>query len=143
VPITTTFDKKNPDTTAEAILGEWLADFYASSSYIVTFEGPRLGTKPVVWLHKMPSENREVRTRKGGQTIQGKRMVYAVSMIAHDRAENLRMTDRLQGAVLASASNFISAGLRYIEVTPFQEIVVDSQEQVFRRDGIFHFVVEV
>ena len=143
MPITTVFDKKNPDTTAEAILGEWLADFYAASSYLVTFEGPRLGTKSLVWLDKMPSENRERLTRKAGATIQGKRMVYAVAMIARDRAESLKMSDRIQGAVLASASNLATAGLRYTEVTPFREVPVDSQERVFRRDGIFRFTVEV
>lgn len=53
------------------------------------------------------------------------------------------MTDRLEAAVLASASTLGTAGLRYVQVTPFQEIVVESDVRTFRRTGAMSFTVTI
>lgn len=143
MPITTSLDRHNYVDTAEAILREWLLDYFPSASYVVTYESPGRPTKPILWLQKLPSDNRLIRERSGGRTVQGKAMAYAVSALADDRKETLRMVGRLEAAVLASASTLGTAGLRYVEAVPFQEHVVESDVQTYRRTGAISFTVTI
>ncbi len=144
MPVTSTFNSAKYEESIEAILQEFLVDYFAAASYTITFQPPSEPAKPTLWLQMMPGQNREARTSDGkGKWVQGKRVMFLVSMLSKARADAVTMADRLTGAVLASSSALGSAGLRYAELSPVQDIIVESQPQRFRRAAALNFVVEV
>lgn len=144
MPVSTTFNPKKPIETTEAILREFFLDYFSAASYIITFEPPANPTKPTLWLQKMPSRNRDPwRTRKPGKTVQREDYLYMVSVLSTDRTQTIRMADIFKGAVLASASNLGTAGLRYVEAMPFQDVLVNSQPNSYRWTGMLRCTVQL
>lgn len=145
MPVTSLFDSNNPTESTEKVLKEWLLDFYPASTHIIAFQQPADPTKPTIWLQKMPSTNVDmVRARKSGKTVQRKEFVFMVSALSRNRAEAVKMADKFERhAILGSGSALAVAGLRYAEVTPFEDVIVDTQVASFRRSGIFKFTVTV
>lgn len=139
-----TFDPLRYEESIEEVLDEFLDVYFPPADYTTTFQTPSEPKKPTVWLQMMPSRNREMRTSDGkGGWVQGKQVVFAVSMLSTNRTSAIRMADKLTRAVLASSSVLGGKGLRYAELTPFQDITVESQQQQFRRTATLGFTVEV
>lgn len=145
MPVISFFESNKPTESTEKVLKEWLLDFFPSATHIIAFQQPADPLKPTLWLQKMPSSNVDsVRARKDSKTVQRKEFVFMVSALSRNRAETVQMSDKFERhAVLGSGSALAVAGLRYAEVTPFEDTIVDTQAQSFRRSGIFKFTVTV
>jgi hypothetical protein len=89
--------------------------------------------RPTLWFQWLPGRDRAIRERAGNRTVQGKQLTLAVSALAGDRATVLEMTDRLEQAVLQSASTLGAAGMRYVQIQPFEDVLVDADAVAFRR----------
>lgn len=136
-------DPQRPLASVQDVLKEFLHVYLPASSYIVTFKRPSPPSKTTVWLNKAPSQDREVRTRARGKTIQGEEMLFFISILGQDEPTVVAVADTLRGAALASASDLASAGLRYIHMSPFRDIPVLSQPNAFEYTGTLRFTVEL
>lgn len=145
MPITSTFDPKNYGDSVETLLTEFLRDFYPSADYVITFEAPPEPKKRTLWLQRVPGASREILRTPDGKSgwKQGKEVRFLVSALAKERSDAKAMADRFENAVLASASNLGTAGLRYARVTGFEEIPEFGQQSTFRRVGSLAFTVEL
>lgn len=139
-----TFDTYRYQESIEEVLDEFLGVYFPSTNYIVTFQAPGDPVKPTFWLQVAPGRNRETRTwDQQGKQVQGKEVTFLVSALATDRPDAVQMSDRLTRAMLASSSVLGGKGLRYAEISPFQDVTVETQKRQFRRTASLTFTVEI
>lgn len=143
-PITTTFNKNAYVSSTEAILREFLQDWYPTANYVVAFEQPAKPTKHTIWIEELPGANRQWLEHSGTDTVQNKQLRFAVSMLSYDRPTAVSMAETFERhAVLASSSALGNAGLSHARVTPFYDTSPDDvQPKTYRRTGILSLTVE-
>lgn len=143
MPITTSFDSHAYLSTTEAILKEFLGDWFGSASYVVTFEPPAKPTKATIWIEEMPGANRQWREHSGTTTVQTKQMRFAVSLLSYDRPTVVSMAEIFERAVLASSSLLGVAGLTKARMIPFYDTSPDdTQPKTYRRTSVLSLEVE-
>lgn len=151
MPITTTFSSAAYQETAMAILIEHLRDYFPPASHIIVDEPPSLEnlTKPLIWLQVLPgSRNLSPRTRRGGKTLQQKRLVVAVTLATTPttggliKAQNMA-TVMERNAILRDGYKLGQAGLRQAQITPFADSGAESQPKMWRKIATLSFEVYV
>lgn len=156
MPITSVFDSSNYWNSAQAILREHLLDYFATSDYIVTYEPPTIENlkKALIYLSPIDTENLDrLRTRRNSKSIQRKEISLSVTLVTSPSISNIpqgaahkvrQMAATFErNAILRDGYKLADAGLKHTNVTPFTDVVEESEQSYFRKVAILSFVVYV
>lgn len=151
MPITTPFNSAVYHKSTSAILIEHLRDYFSAAEYVVIDEQPSLENlaKPTIWFQMLPSStNIEPRTRRGGKTLQRKRLNFTIGLATSPTTGGLpKIRDMAatfeRNAVLRDAYKLAEAGLRQVQVTPFYDVGSETQAKQYRKTAILTLVVYV
>jgi len=154
--ITSVFTSDNYWNSAQACLREHLLGSFPSSEYIITFEPPTVENlkKAIIYLSPIDTENLDrLRTRRNSKSLQRKELSFSVTLVtspsissipqgaAHKVRQMAATFER--NAILRDGYKLADAGLKHANITPFTDVVEESEQSYFRKVAILTVTVYI
>ncbi len=149
MPISTVFSNSNFHDSTIQILREHLVDYLPGSDHVVTFEQPSTAgmKKAIIWLTAFDSRNLDrLRTRRGGKSLQRKELSFGILVISAPGIANIpkgahtklrEICAKIEhDAILRDGYKLRDAGLHHAHITPFTDIVTESEQVLFKRYAV-------